>query len=171
MGRGRLTGTQGTWGDEYGSPSTTWQERGDDSTCVRIDSDRSVVLAWVVGFALARFVFQSVEFPTTVTQVESGIFVSVVDEHQLAVRRLEVPVFSRSLTPAYPTPSHSHQLLTALHNSCSLLPLPYPHSCSSSGCFRSPGLIYISIPHDLYLGRAISYKITGGGGFLKIEIP
>ena len=41
--RDRFAGTQGTRGDEHGSFSAPGQEGCDDPTCVRVDSDGSVV--------------------------------------------------------------------------------------------------------------------------------
>jgi hypothetical protein len=79
LGRDRFAGTEGTRGDEYGS-SSTWAERGDNSTCVRADLEGSVVLAWVFGFAFTRIVLQSVEFATAFASVEPDVFVSVIDK-------------------------------------------------------------------------------------------
>ena len=98
MGRDRFAGTEGPRGDEHGSYST-WEERSDDSTCIRADPDSSVVLTWVIGFAFTRVVLQSVEFATAIAQVEPGVFDSVINEPRFVVHRLKGFV-SRSLTPA-----------------------------------------------------------------------
>ena len=87
---GRSAGTDSTRGDGYGS-SSTWEGRCDNSACVRVDPDSSVVLALVVGFAGVRVVLQSVEFATAFVLVEP-----VINEPLLAVRRLEGSIFSFS---------------------------------------------------------------------------
>ena len=151
MGRDRFAETEGTRGDEYRS-SPTWEERNNDSTCVRVDPNGSVVLAWVVDSAFARVVAQSV------VPASAQVFTSVTDEPQFTVHRLEGSAFSFSHHSL--VRSHPHQLLKihvlyfTIHTTCYPSQFRFPHLCSRSDCFRGPGLIYVSILHGLCLGHS-----------------
>jgi len=160
FGRDRFAGTKGTRGDEYGG-SSTWEERGNDSTCVRVDPNGSVVLARVVGFAFACVVLQSVEFTTAFTQVEPGVFISMIDEPWFAVCRLEGSIFLFShLSLVRPHPRQPLKILvlhSMIHTTYYPSQFRFPRSCSRSDCFRSPGLIYVFILRDLYIGHPKSF--------------
>ena len=127
LGRNRFAGTEGTRGNEYGSFST-WEERGDDSTCVRVDPDGSVILAWVAGFAFARVILQSVKFATAFAQVEPSVFDSVIDERRFALSGW-FSLLVLSPQPSSPLPSATTKdTRLALCDSHNLLPLPISFS-------------------------------------------
>ena len=136
---GHFAGTEDTRGDESGS-SSTWEGRCDDSTCVRVDPDGSVVLAWDVGFASICVVFQSVEFATAFALVKP-----VINGSLFAVRRLEGSVFSFShlslVHPSHRQPLKILVLYFMIHTTYCPSQFRFPYACSRSDRFHSPGLI------------------------------